>query len=179
MEQPGSTRTHLSWLNPNVAVADSEVAGHGVVVTEPISEGDIVAVFGGHILTGEELQAVLKKDPEFKYPVQVEVNHWLGPVEPSELEPADFVNHSCLPNCGMRGQITLVAMRDLSVGEEATFDYAMTETKYLNMDCSCGTDLCRGTITYNDWKLPELQRRYAGYFSSYIAHLDRTQSNCQ
>jgi hypothetical protein len=33
------------------------------------------------------------------------------------------------------------------------------------MDCSCGASECRKV----DWRLPELQRRYAGYFSRYIA----------
>ena len=32
----------------------------------------------------------------------------------------------------------------------------------------CGTPSCRGLITGGDWKLPELQERYAGFFSSYI-----------
>ena len=27
---------------------------------------------------------------------------------------------------------------------------------------------CRGLITGGDWKRPELQERYAGFFSSYI-----------
>jgi hypothetical protein len=34
--------------------------------------------------------------------------------------------------------------------------------------CSCGTPSCRRLITGGDWKIPELQERYAGFFSSYI-----------
>ncbi len=37
------------------------------------------------------------------------------------------------------------------------------------MDCSCGASECSKLITGDDWRLPNLQRRYAGYFSRYIA----------
>jgi hypothetical protein len=36
------------------------------------------------------------------------------------------------------------------------------------MECSCGAPECRKIITGGDWRLPELRRRYAGYFSRYI-----------
>ena len=38
-----------------------------------------------------------------------------------EIEDNDFFNHSCNPNAGFRGQIFLVAMRDIDVNEEITF----------------------------------------------------------
>jgi uncharacterized protein len=37
------------------------------------------------------------------------------------------------------------------------------------MACSCGTPSCRGTITGDDWRDPELQRRYGAWFSRYLA----------
>ena len=37
-----------------------------------------------------------------------------------------------------------------------------------SMACACGAAACRGTITGHDWRRPELQRRYAGYFSRYL-----------
>jgi len=27
---------------------------------------------------------------------------------------------------------------------------------------------CRGKVTFNDWKIPEIQKRYDGYFSWYL-----------
>ena len=36
-----------------------------------------------------------------------------------------FINHSCEPNVGFAGDIVLVAMRDISPGEELTTDYAL------------------------------------------------------
>ncbi len=84
--------------------------------------------------------------------------------------PADWVNHCCEPNAGMRGTLTLVAMRDIQAGEEICFDYAMTDgSDYDEFDCGCGAVFCRGRVTGNDWQLPELWERYAGYFSPYLS----------
>jgi hypothetical protein len=87
-----------------------------------------------------------------------------------EAEIADWVNHSCTPNCGMSGQVIVVAMRDIAVGEELTYDYAMSDgSDYDEFECACGTAACRGKVTGNDWMLPELQLAYRGYFSPYLA----------
>ena len=80
------------------------------------------------------------------------------------------LNHSCDPTVGVRGQITFVAMRDVPAGAELTIDYAMIDgDPRERMDCACGAAGCRKVVTGEDWRRPELQRRYAGYFSRYIA----------
>jgi hypothetical protein len=80
-----------------------------------------------------------------------------------------FINHSCTPNVGIRGQIIFVALRDISAGEELTYDWAMEENRPDRTRCRCGTRRCRRVLTGQDWKIPGLQRRYRGYFSSYLA----------
>jgi hypothetical protein len=35
-------------------------------------------------------------------------------------------------------------------------------------DCSCGAPGCRGKITAVDWKKPQLQKKYKGYFSWHV-----------
>ena len=70
---------------------------------------------------------------------------------------------------GIRGQITLVALRDIAVGEEITFDYAMSDgCDYDEFDCGCAARKCRGRITGEDGCKPELIERYRGYRSSYL-----------
>ncbi len=99
----------------------------------------------------------------------VQVDEGLYLVTPVDDEPADFINHSCDPNAGLQGQLTVVAMRDIAPGEEVCFDYAMTDASpYDQFNCSCDTPLCRGQVTGNDWMLPELQERYRGFFSTYV-----------
>ena len=78
------------------------------------------------------------------------------------------LNHACDPNVGVEGQIVFVALRDIAAGEELVLDYAMMDDHDETMACHCGASSCRGTVTGKDWQLPELQRRYRGYFSSFL-----------
>jgi uncharacterized protein len=80
-----------------------------------------------------------------------------------------YLNHSCDPNLGMRGEITFVAMRDIGPGEELTHDWAMTDDDDYSIECNCGAPDCRKTLTGKDWQRRDLQKRYAGYFSAYLA----------
>ena len=60
-------------------------------------------------------------------------------------------------------------MRDIRPGEEICLDYAMCDgSNYDEFDCSCGSPDCRHRVTGEDWKRPELWKRYEGYFSPYL-----------
>ena len=62
-------------------------------------------------------------------------------------------------------------MYDIAPGQEVCFDYAMCDgTPYDEFICSCGAQNCRGEVTGEDWKRPELRERYAGYYSPYLQH---------
>jgi hypothetical protein len=88
------------------------------------------------------------------------------------------VNHSCNPNCGIKinetGAHDFVAMRDISVGEELSFDYAMRNytVNYFPPKCMCGSKDCRGRIT--GWKdLPATKKKkYEGFVAPYLLELD-------
>ena len=84
-------------------------------------------------------------------------------VAEAEYEPVmPFLNHSCEPNVGFAGNIALVAMREISPGEELATDYALFDDCDGEMDCRYGRASCRGTISGRDWRRPELQRKYRG-----------------
>lgn len=59
-------------------------------------------------------------------------------------------------------------MRDVEAGEELTLDYAMMDDCDGEMACNCGTAACRKIVTGQDWRRPELQQKYRGYFSIYL-----------
>lgn len=80
-----------------------------------------------------------------------------------------YMNHSCDPNVGFDQKDNFVTLRKVAVGEELVFDYGtLHENPRWRLVCKCGTAKCRGIVTGNDWKLPELQRRYQGHFVSYL-----------
>jgi hypothetical protein len=137
-----------------------------VFARAPIPANTTVAGFGGHVVDARELDAL--GDAVRRHALQIDDDLFLASTPP--FDPADYVNHSCDPNCGIVGSVLLVTMRDVAAGEELCFDYAMTDSDDYDMfECSCGTERCRGVVRSADWKQPELRDRYAGWFSSYLA----------
>jgi hypothetical protein len=160
-----SGRAH-SFLSPKCDVKPTpNRGGHTVVAREDIAKGELIVVWSGTLVTSEELNGM--PPTVRRYSLQVEENQYL--VSLSDCEPPDYVNHSCDPNAGLSGQITLVAMRDIRPGEEITYDYAMSDgSPYDEFTCSCGSPHCRGHVSGEDWRRPDLWSRYAGYFSPYL-----------
>jgi hypothetical protein len=160
------TDGHGGYLSPKLEGRRNDAkGGNGVYALEPVETGELLVVWSGTLYDYDSLMTL----PEQRRSrcVQVEENLFLVPVP--EHDPADFVNHSCDPNAGVVGQIALIALRPIAIGEEVCFDYAMTDgSPYDEFECGCGTVLCRHRVTGNDWKLSELQTRYAGHFSPYI-----------
>ena len=154
-----------NYLSPKFSVKTIHDGYCGVFSNQPVAAGEIVCIWGGRVVdwaTFQDLPAIEKL-----HSVQVEENFYL--ITPGEGDSGDCINHACAPNCGLRGQITLVAMRDIAPGEEATMDYAMSDgSPYAEFDCECGAPHCRGRITGEDWRQPALWERYKGYFSPYI-----------
>jgi hypothetical protein len=154
-----------SWVIPSAVVGDAGAPGRGLFATEAVAEGDVVAAFGGRVCAREEFEAL----PADRQVHSLQIAEELFLVCPEQAEPADLINHSCEPNCGVAGNVLLVAMRDIAAGEQFTFDYAMCDADpYDEFECACGSASCRGKVTGNDWMLPELQTRYDGRFSTYL-----------
>jgi hypothetical protein len=138
--------------------------GRGVFAKEKIRAGTLLVIWGGEVVDGETLRAM--SEERYCLALQIEENHFLLT---SNEGPADWVNHSCNPNAGLDGQVVLVALRDIRAGDEITFDYATSDgSTYDEFECGCGARTCRGRVTGGDWRLPELQERYAGHFSPYL-----------
>lgn len=80
-----------------------------------------------------------------------------------------YANHSCEPNCVIRGERSVVARRDVQRGEELTFDYSTNVGwEGYRMDCHCGAKGCRGVVT--DYKSlgEETKRSYGKDVSPFL-----------
>jgi SET domain-containing protein len=161
----------LSWRSPKTEVRESKIHGRGLFAKTAIAKAEIVAVKGGHIVDRETLRRGIT--PRLG-PVEIQIDGdlFIAPVTEDERELSMlYTNHSCEPNLGIRGEITFVAVRNISVGEELTHDWAMTDDDDYSVECNCGASNCRRTLTGKDWQRPELQKKYAGYFSAYLARM--------
>jgi len=159
----------LSFLSPKIEVRESIMGGSASPKTMFIAKNEIVAVKGGHVVDRKTLRE--KITPRLG-PVEIQIDDdlFIAPVIEEERELSMlYSNHSCDPNLGMRGEITFVAMRDIRAGEELTHDWAMTDDDDYSIECKCGAPDCRKTLTGKDWQRPDLQKRYTGYFSTYLS----------
>jgi hypothetical protein len=162
-------QTPLSWRSPKTEVRQSPIHGKGLFATAGFARGEIVMVKGGHIVSREFLEREVT--PKLG-PVEVQIGDalFIAPVTADEREGSMlYSNHSCDPNLGLRGNIIFVALRDIGDGEELTHDWCMTDDDAYTTECTCGSADCRHVLTGKDWQRPELQARYRGYFSTYLA----------
>ena len=160
------SQSSTAYLTEKCEVQNRDVTGgKAVYAREVIEPGELIGVWSGRIITAEaldELPAAVRR-----HTVQVEEGLYLASFSPDE--PPDFINHSCEPNAGLDGQIALVALQRIHPGEEVTIDYAMCDgSPYDEFACACGSAACRGRVTGEDWRNPELWERYAGHFSPYL-----------
>ena len=165
-----------NYLSPLAEAREIAPKGFGSFAVAPIPTGTIIATFGGTILHRHNFET---------YPLEqrsrsIQIDTDLFVLGPVSREPGDSINHSCSPNCQLRNATQIIAMRDIAIGEELTYDYATSDaSNYDEFECACGTKNCRMRVTGSDWKLPDLQSRYQKIFSPYVqrkikaAHLAR------
>jgi hypothetical protein len=165
----------FSWMNPKLEVRDTQKYGKGVFAKKDIKKEEMLFVMGGYILTIDDDNAGLSKEALDK-PIDISDYFFIGPRNKKDLEmmPQHYVNHSCNPNAGFKGQIFMVAMRNIKKEEEIFYDYAMVmspnddSSSYFKIKCLCGSKNCREFITEDDWEISELQKKYNGHFQFYL-----------
>ena len=157
-----------NWLTPKAQMRVTPGKGSGSFAISKISKGEIVASFGGNVINQSELTNYSADRVSRSLQLNSDTYLLSGDVP----EAGDMINHSCEPNCGMAGTSSVQALRDIEIGEELTFDYAMSDSShYDEFTCACGKDKCREKINGLDWQKKDLQAKYSKYFSAYIESL--------
>jgi SET domain-containing protein len=157
------------WLHPDVEVHPSPIAGLGLFARAPIAAGTPVSRLGGRLVRWPELRRLIA-DPDGPYvdsiPVTETENLLLPPRDgqPSGARNG-YGNHACDPALWWTGPYELTARRDIAAGDEITNDYGTsTADPSFTMTCTCGSRLCRHTVSGDDWRRPELRERYDGHW---------------
>jgi len=174
------------WWSKKFKTQESNIHGTGIVATEDIEEGEYIWIpdvikavqvdfehiklIPNRIVTYEDN----KKRPWGHLAEQVGPNIFRTYKDWDEVkeEGFGFINHNCDPNVWYNKGLGMTR-RKIKKGEELTFDYALFSTTdfYNIVNCRCGSTSCRGALTREDWKKPELRERYKGHFSEYIMYL--------
>ncbi|MFA5838446.1 MAG: SET domain-containing protein-lysine N-methyltransferase [Candidatus Paceibacterota bacterium] len=150
----------------NLEIKKSKIAGNGVFTNKEIKKGQTIYFLEGELCSLDEvIRRVNEGKEEPSDPLEIDDEEYLDLNEISRT-----FNHSCEPNSYIKEKNELIALRDIAVGEEITFDYSTTmndnEEKIVSAGrelwtckCNCGSKKCRGII--DQFKtLPEGMRKY-------------------
>jgi len=152
------------WLHDHVAVARSAIAGQGLFATAPIAAGTAVSRLGGRLVSTAELDDLVDVD---SLAVDIDIHLVLAAGNRNR-----YANHGCEPNLWWTDEYTLSARRDIAAGEELTHDYStsIADPQFL-LRCHCESYRCRQMVTGEDWRIPQLQRIYAGHWRPTVQQL--------
>lgn len=152
-------------INPKVEVRDSGIEGKGLFATDDIDVDEVVWEQDDEstTITKEELELLDQSERNFYY--QTGKDSFVR-----ESDQSDYMNHSCDPNTWWEGDTKLVARKKISKGDELMYDYATADInpeQFPGFDCQCGSDECRGYVSYKDHLEAEFQKKYAGHLPSW------------
>ncbi len=134
---------------PSVRTSPSPISGLGVFAIRQFSAGEVVLTIDDRYVVSEA------------HPIpQGEENHcdqlqggrvvWMQ-------EPERHINHSCWPNVFIQTEDSVrhvVALRDIEVGDEITYDYSVNGYGDTVWHCSCGSPRCRKDVHSDFFHLP-------------------------
>ncbi|CAN5296515.1 SET domain-containing protein-lysine N-methyltransferase [soil metagenome] len=156
------------WLHPSVEVGRSAIEGKGLFATHNLAMATIVVRLGGRLVPSAELVELLARadaEPDGPYVDTITIYEDAHLVLPPGTV-IHYANHSCDPNLCHAGPYELAARRPIRPGEELTVDYGTNSgADGFEMTCRCGSAACRGTITSEDWRRPDLQARYGDHWT--------------
>ena len=157
------------WLHPEIEVQPSDVAGRGLFTRVALPSGTVVSRLGGTLLDSAALSSLLERDDGAVDSVRVDEDVHL--VLPSQSRNR-FCNHACDPNLGWVDEYTLATREDVAAGSELLVDYAMSITDdHWFLRCHCASYRCRQMVEGTDWRIPQLQQRYDGWWTPYVQRL--------
>jgi SET domain-containing protein len=150
----------------------SLIEGEGVFALLPIVRGEVIHRLDDSRVVDDAhpLRQDLSEDPRHR--------DWLPDGTTVLMQsPAGYINHSCHPNVfvySVERQRFILSMRDITAGEELTFDYSINAVDGAVWDCQCGAPSCRGRHKCDFFALPEpRQLEYLPFLDPWFAQIHR------
>lgn len=162
-QSPGqSAQAAAAPENPFVRFSESGIHGTGGFARCDIPAGTYLIEYVGERIDKAEAQRRCELDNRYIFILD---DHWDidGDVA---WNPARFINHSCSPNCEAEldeevGRIWIKALRDITAGEELSFNYGYDISEYEEHPCRCGAAECVGYIVAEEHFAHVRQKRGA------------------
>src|ERR1035437_2450050 len=131
--------------------------GKGLFAIHDIKSGTRILKITGQVISKSEALSLGNLEC---YPLQIALDKYIAPF-PLSNNLWGFANHSCDPNCGIKEDKYLIAIRDIKAGEELLYDYSTTMLeKHWTMPCYCGSPACRTIVGDFDLLPIDIQQKY-------------------
>lgn len=152
----GNRAFSTAGANPwNVELKYCGAKGWGAFATQDIPSGAFVVEYVGDVIDRAEVERRKKMYQESGNP-----HFYLMEIGPDVTIDAGlagglarFLNHSCGPNCmtqkwqvGNETRVAMFAVKDISAGEELSYDYQWCHFGESPWKCLCGAETCRGFL---------------------------------
>ena len=128
-----------------VRVGPSRIAGQGLFTGQDIKQGTKIIRYIGEKITHEESERRLAAGNAYIFGL----DERYAIDGSTRKNTARYINHSCDPNCETEqfGRIIwIVAIRDITAGEELTYNYGYGIDEEPLEPCHCGAQNCCGYI---------------------------------
>lgn len=148
-----------------VVVTSSEIQGKGVYAIVDIQKSEtVLEIDDSHVVTDPSKLTKEQNEYDCDY------------LEDGKVilmqSPEKFINHSCDPSTYVKtisGVRKVLAMRDIKIGDEITYDYSINGDNDGTFICRCDTKICRGVYQGSFFKLSkELQIKYLPYLDDWF-----------
>jgi len=126
-------------------IKETQGLGKSAFATCDIKAGEKITEFTGEVLDRKIIhERIINGQERLDDPLQISDNEFM------DIDnDAYFFNHSCEPNAGINGTVSMVAIKNIKAGEEITFDYSATvgiNVDNWQMKCFCKSPNCRKVI---------------------------------
>ncbi len=126
----------MQFIEDLIVVKDSNLHGKGLFTLSDIPQRTVIMkIIGDEI---DENECIRRENEEDNvYIFYKDENKYIDTINSDKIK---FINHNCDCNCYIdeddEGNLILVALRNISVGEELTIDYGYDE---IYSSCSCNS----------------------------------------
>lgn len=156
---------------PKWYIGKSDISGKGVFAKQDLKKGETAFILKG----GLRPFNMRNEQDSLAYPnwIGIGKNLWIDP-----KKPANYLNHSCNPNLGVRGKLLFVALKNIKKGEEITVDYSITEADtFWYMKCLCESKECRKIIKSIQSLPQKTFDKYYPYIGKYFIAIYKKSKN--
>ncbi len=151
---------------PLFEVRESSIHNRGIFAAKNIPAGTRIMEYVGERITKKESErraiALMERAKQTgEAAVYIFTLNSRYDLDGAEGEnPARYINHSCDPNCEAfieRGRIFIYSKKDLTAGQELTYNYGFDFDTWEDHPCRCGEPRCVGYIV-DEQHWPRLKR---------------------